>query len=110
MSGALYVLYGARIPVGSGMTVVFGKITTCATEARVRIPQDCLGTQLPARIVTSRIGLIGEVPEWPNGPVSKTGRGLAPSRVRIPPSPLSSNLPFRPRYSLFAITCHNLRN
>ena len=71
MSGALYVLYGARIPVGSGMTVVFGKITTCATEARVRIPQDCLGTQLPARIVTSRIGLIGEVPEWPNGPVSK---------------------------------------
>src|SRR5262249_49487108 len=37
------------------------------------------------------LGLIfGEVPERPNGPVSKTGVGLAPPRVRIPPSPFTS--------------------
>ena len=29
----------------------------------------------------------GEVAEWLNAPVSKTGMGRSPSRVRIPPSP-----------------------
>lgn len=31
----------------------------------------------------------GEVPEWPNGPVSKTGVPFGVPRVRIPPSPLA---------------------
>ena len=31
----------------------------------------------------------GEVTEWPNVPVSKTGVGATSPRVRIPPSPLS---------------------
>jgi periplasmic divalent cation tolerance protein len=30
----------------------------------------------------------GEVAEWSNALVSKTSRGVTPSRVRIPPSPL----------------------
>lgn len=30
---------------------------------------------------------LGEVPEWPIGPVSKTGVGAILPRVRIPPSP-----------------------
>ena len=34
-------------------------------------------------------GHIGEVPEWPNGPVSKTGVPSRVPRVRIPPSPLA---------------------
>lgn len=33
---------------------------------------------------------LGEVSEWLKEPVSKTGEVLRPSRVRIPPSPLSS--------------------
>ena len=32
----------------------------------------------------------GEVPEWSNGPVSKTGVPFGVPRVRIPPSPLNS--------------------
>jgi hypothetical protein len=35
-----------------------------------------------------KIPLFGEVPERPNGPVSKTGVVLARPRVRIPASPL----------------------
>ena len=31
--------------------------------------------------------LIGEVPEWPNGAVSKTAVRVTVPRVRIPPSP-----------------------
>ena len=34
---------------------------------------------------------LGEVSEWLKEPVSKTGKVLRPSRVRIPPSPLSFN-------------------
>ena len=33
----------------------------------------------------------GEVAEWLNAPVSKTGMGRSPSRVRIPPSPPPPN-------------------
>src|SRR5262245_49635937 len=37
---------------------------------------------------TSERQLLGEVPEWPIGPVSKTGVDASLPRVRIPPSPL----------------------
>src|SRR5438874_13785493 len=40
------------------------------------------------KLSTSRV--FGEVPEWPIGPVSKTGVGASLPRVRIPPSPLAS--------------------
>ena len=36
----------------------------------------------------SRKGPLGEVAEWPNAPVSKTGMPERASRVRISPSPL----------------------
>ena len=35
----------------------------------------------------------GEVAEWPNAPVSKTGMPERASRVRISPSPLINNAP-----------------
>ena len=44
-------------------------------------------------MMTAIIAGPGEVPEWPNGPVSKTGVPFGVPRVRIPPSPLLSMAP-----------------
>src|SRR3990172_12928887 len=42
---------------------------------------------LRAAIANARMRAVGEVPEWLNGPVSKTGIRASVSWVRIPPSP-----------------------
>src|SRR5262245_45787073 len=39
----------------------------------------------------------GEVAEWPNAPVLKTGEALAPPGVQIPPSPLCNPMQLRAR-------------
>ncbi len=52
---------------------------------------------------------LGEVSEWLKEPVSKTGKVLRPSRVRIPPSPFPSNdlgrcmRPSEPMFSVLGV-------
>src|SRR5262249_25642963 len=53
-------------------------------SGNLRVP--AFSPSCSAPIITST----GEVPEWPIGPVSKTGVGAILPRVRIPPSPLTS--------------------
>src|SRR5438105_3914666 len=53
----------------------------------------------PRRRSGFAVGIVGEVPERPIGPVSKTGVDASLPRVRIPPSPLGPDPSTQPRVS-----------
>src|SRR5207248_7576889 len=88
--GAKVSRSAAHGPGGGGLSGSDGQAAreSAAAEAAGTLRPICVWfTELRLR---SRLRHAGEVPERPNGPVSKTGVGLAPPRVRIPPSPLSA--------------------
>ena len=88
---------GARDLVGTSSNPGYGEVPRSARDDGVR--PGCLAPDTSLASLTPRTTRLGQVSEWLKEPVSKTGKGATPSRVRIPPCPLLVLLNCSPRHS-----------